>query len=130
MYKWVEEQKIWADRTEGYKQERKEANKAGHSLKVGDVVYTSWGYDQTNVDFFQVVGTPSAAYVEIRPIKAKSISGSDGFMSCRLVPSLNEFCGEPFKKMAKGTKVIKADRSYDASIYDAGDRGVYCSWYA
>ena len=34
-----------------------------HSVKVGDVFYTSCGYEQTNVDFFQVIelrGTSSA----------------------------------------------------------------------
>lgn len=25
-----------------------------HSLKTGDILYTSWGYDQTNIDFYQV----------------------------------------------------------------------------
>ena len=25
-----------------------------HNVKVGDIFYTSWGYDQTNVDWFQV----------------------------------------------------------------------------
>tara|TARA_R110000796_G_scaffold222497_1_gene338688 strand:+ start:14 stop:601 length:588 start_codon:yes stop_codon:yes gene_type:complete len=25
-----------------------------HSLKIGDVLYCSWGYDQTNIDFFKV----------------------------------------------------------------------------
>lgn len=130
VYKWIDEQKMWADRLDGYKQERKEANKAGHTLEVGNIVYTSWGYDQTNVGFFQVVGIPSASYVELRPIKSKSVSGSDGFMSCRLAPCPNDFCGESFKKMAKGKRVINADRSNDASLYDAGERGVYCSWYA
>ena len=28
-----------------------------HTLKVGDVLDCSWGYDQTNVDFYQVVAT-------------------------------------------------------------------------
>ena len=26
-----------------------------HGLKVGDVLYSSWGYDQTNLDFFVIV---------------------------------------------------------------------------
>ena len=26
-----------------------------HTLKIGDVLYTSWGYDQTNFDFYKVV---------------------------------------------------------------------------
>ncbi len=24
-----------------------------HSFKVGDIIYNSWGYDQTNIDFYQ-----------------------------------------------------------------------------
>ena len=26
-----------------------------HSLREGNILYSSWGYDQTNVDFYQVV---------------------------------------------------------------------------
>ena len=25
-----------------------------HSLKAGDILYASWGYDQTNIDFYKV----------------------------------------------------------------------------
>lgn len=25
-----------------------------HSLKAGDILYSSWGYDQTNIDFYAV----------------------------------------------------------------------------
>jgi hypothetical protein len=28
-----------------------------HTLKVGDVLYSSWGYDQTNVEFYQITAT-------------------------------------------------------------------------
>ena len=28
-----------------------------HTLKVGDVVYNSWGWEQTNIDWYQVVRT-------------------------------------------------------------------------
>lgn len=27
------------------------------SFAVGDILYSSWGYDQTNIDFYQVVRT-------------------------------------------------------------------------
>lgn len=30
-------------------------------VKVGDIFYTSWGYDQTNVEFFQVVRVSKAS---------------------------------------------------------------------
>ena len=35
--------------------ERRQKRFAPHSLKVGDYLYASWGYDQTNIDFFQVI---------------------------------------------------------------------------
>ncbi len=42
-----------------YRQEQKEAAVAERKssttkLNVGDVVYTSWGYDQTNIDYFMI----------------------------------------------------------------------------
>lgn len=55
----------------GYRaaEQRKAANKAErakpHTFKVGDKVYNSWGYDQTNVDFYEVVEvTPSGAWLQ------------------------------------------------------------------
>lgn len=35
---------------------KKAAREAGHPYKVGDVLYGSWGYDQTNIDYFQITG--------------------------------------------------------------------------
>lgn len=38
-----------------------------HAVKVGDFFYASWGYDQTNIDFYKVVGfTPSGKSVRIQ----------------------------------------------------------------
>ena len=50
---------------------------APHDLKVGDILYSSWGYDQTNIDFYQVtaVGVHS---VKIREIEQKVVGGSTG----------------------------------------------------
>jgi hypothetical protein len=43
-----------------------------HSMKVGDILYSSWGYDQTQCDFFQVteIGEKS---VKIRGIGKKKV---------------------------------------------------------
>jgi len=44
--------------------------------QVGDVLYTSWGYDQTNAEFFQVVGlTPSGKSVRLRRIGSEVKDG-------------------------------------------------------
>jgi len=41
------------ERTQSKEQYKKERTKP-HTLKVGDVLYCSWGYDQTQVDYFRV----------------------------------------------------------------------------
>ncbi len=33
----------------------KQTASVSHSLKVGNILVASWGYDQTNIDFFEVV---------------------------------------------------------------------------
>ena len=38
-------------------------------VQVGDLFYDSWGYDQTQVDFYEVVGlTPSGKSVKVKPV--------------------------------------------------------------
>lgn len=47
-----------------------------YGVKVGDIFYASWGYDQTNVDYFQVIRvTESGAY--FRPIGQKLVKSSE-----------------------------------------------------
>jgi len=60
------------------KAKRKEERKASHSLKVGDILYSSWGYDQTNIDFYQVIRVVSDRTVEIREIGSKVLDSGYG----------------------------------------------------
>ena len=46
-----------------------------HSLKIGDILESSWGYDQTNVDFYKVIGV-SPTRVRVVKVKAQSTSGA------------------------------------------------------
>lgn len=64
----------WEDR----KLERKEARKAASTVKVGDIFYTSWGYDQTNVNFYKVVSVRGKQTVELREIGSKIVSTDGG----------------------------------------------------
>jgi hypothetical protein len=41
---------------------------APHNLKVGDVLYASWGYEQTIVDFYQVVEVDTDRTIRVRAI--------------------------------------------------------------
>ncbi|KAB1437313.1 hypothetical protein [Pseudodesulfovibrio senegalensis] len=49
-----------------------------HTLEKGDIVYNSWGYEQTNIDFYQVVKA-TRCFVTLRPIQGEKIS--DGPLS-------------------------------------------------
>lgn len=58
------------ERTEKYKtEERKELE----SIQVGTILAYSWGYDQTNVDFFQVVAKGKKQF-KMRAIASCSVS--------------------------------------------------------
>ena len=53
--------------------------------QVGDILVSTWGYDQTNVDFWRVVGlTPSGKSVRIIPVDERVVDYSKG--SERVVP--------------------------------------------
>ena len=43
-----------------------------YGVKVGDLFYSSWGYDQTNIDFFQVVALVGASSVRVREVFPRS----------------------------------------------------------
>jgi hypothetical protein len=69
---------------------------ANHGVKVGDVFRSSWGYDQTNVDYYQVlsVSNKTATFCKIA-----QLSENDGFLQGNCVPATNQFIGKPFKKL-------------------------------
>lgn len=54
-----------------------------HDVKVGEIFVCSWGYDQTNIDFYEVVGvTPTG--VRLLKINAEVVA-SNGY-SDKLMP--------------------------------------------
>lgn len=60
-----------------YKAERAAERKAPHTLLVGSLLSSSWGYDQTNVDFYEVVALNGKTMVTIEKIGGKSADGDD-----------------------------------------------------
>lgn len=64
--------------------ERKARAAYRHPLKVGSILYTSWGYDQTNVEFFEVVALPSRSAVELVELQQERTATGD--MQGKAVP--------------------------------------------
>lgn len=110
--------------------QRKAAKKAERaafktSLKPGDILSGSWGYDQTNVEFFEVL--------EVKP-SGKSVAGSEGFMSDSVVPAPGAYAegSKPMLKIVqpgyKGADQVKLKSYCYLSKYQGGQK--YRSWYA
>ena len=55
---------------------------------MGDILVASWGYDQTNVDFYQVVKT-TRTQVALRQLKTKRAHSSTG--ADYMIPVPNDF---------------------------------------
>lgn len=77
----------------------KQARNAEVEVKIGDVFRASWGYDQTNIDYYQVTRIIGAKTVEVRKISA--ISWGTEYMQGRSVPDTDNFVGRPMVKRVK-----------------------------
>jgi len=70
---------------------RAERSAFRHPLAVGDVLKSSWGYEQTNVDWYEVVGLVGSTMVEVRQIAAQR--REDGHMSGTCAPLPGHYVG-------------------------------------
>lgn len=91
---YVEEQKRSHDAREKRMADRRAARVAfKHTLQVDDILYSSWGYEQTNVDFYQVIARTEKT-VTIREISSEGVS-ADGNMGGSVIAKKGAFIGEP-----------------------------------
>jgi len=67
-----------------------------HGLQVGDLLYSSWGYDQTNINFYQVTSL-KGKQVGIRPVDGKVVREERG--ADYVVAQPNHFSGPEIKKI-------------------------------
>lgn len=65
---------------------------SNHGVALGAIFVSSWGYEQTNVSYYQVVGVRSASVV-IRKIESHVV-GNNGYENM-MMPSKDQFRGEP-----------------------------------
>lgn len=101
--------------------------------EVGDILYSSWGYDQTNIDFYKIVRATDKS-VWIQKIGSRSVEGSQGFMSCNVVPDpdvvLEDKATVHRIRFWRGELSLHLTSYSSAYPYEGTERGVYSSWYA
>ena len=93
------------------------------SLIVGDVLVSSWGYEQTNVDYYQVVGVKNNV-VKLRKIHA--IIKQTEYMSGECVPAVDDFIGDEVltKRVTLGEYVkMKSYTSAHLESYELDENG-------
>lgn len=129
----IDEKLGWYKKEEGYEVERKlkqakEYTEFTKQLRLGTVLTYSWGHDQTNIEFYEVVGFKGKATVKLRKIE-EECSPEDGFMTATKTAKPGQYKGEAFEKRInpKYGACLKMDYGI-AQIWD-GKPERY-SWYA
>lgn len=130
--KWVDERISRINSWEQFKANKKaERLSFVNPAKVGDILYASWGYDQTNIDFYKVVDVKGKK-VTVTKIASKQTDQNTGnSMAAYVIPIADAECGEPISRFAK-----KDGDGYEIRINDCATawmwdgRPKYESWYA
>lgn len=106
--------------------ERRKAERkaAPHGLAVGQVLASSWGYDQTNVDFYEVVAVRGAV-VDLQEIS--QARNEDGGMSGTCMPVAGSYCGEVIKGKRPNQYGVRINSCSYASPWNG--RPMYWSSY-
>lgn len=119
MKRLIESEKISA----AYKASRKPSAKP-RKLQVGHILYTSWGYDQTNTDFYQVTALKGETMVIVQ--KLASSTEETGFMSGKTLPA-DKLVGKPIACRVSDGDRITVD-GHAAWLWNGTPKAV--SWYA
>lgn len=118
-------------RAEELRAERRAERSKPHNLEKGLILYTSWGYDQTNVEYYEVIDVPSPCFVVVQEIGAPLARGEESFMSGNSVPDPETRIGKPLRRkvnMQGGSPSVKINDVVTAWVWDGKER--YSSWYA
>jgi hypothetical protein len=85
---------------------------ADDKLKVGDILVSTWGYEQTNVDFYQIVNR-TKCYADVRPIASKpGKTESYAWAQRYVVACPDEFVGD----VQRGRINIYKNREYSVNV--------------
>lgn len=98
------------------KADKKAALAKPHGLKVGSVLRSSWGYDQTNIDFYEVTALIGSRMVEVRQIGSQI--ENNGFMSGVSVPEKGRYIGKALRKLVDQYDAVRISSCQYASKFE------------
>jgi hypothetical protein len=94
--------------------ERQKRKEAGRGLDVGDILKASWGYDQTNIDYYEVTALIGKTMVEIRPLAQERCETLS--MQGKCVPLPGQYHGKPSRHVAKDGSIRLTSYSWANKI--------------
>lgn len=139
-YKWHNGKKCWYRKLEykGKTRETKQDKKNYLGVKIGDIFSFSWGYEQTNINYFQVVGLKGTKQVIIREIAYK-ITETTGYESYKVAPCKDGFLSssqfikdneigavKQVKQLGNGRIYINIESFGWCSLWDGQDDVMTC----
>jgi hypothetical protein len=119
------------ERKEAQKLKSKEFN-VSNVLTPGDFLYESWGWEQTNVYFYQVIKIKSRTQIVVKQVRCISSDPISHGMADHVDPDKDNFIGDEMVINVRhaGTSdgfTAKAGRQY---LYKYDGVSKYRSWYA
>lgn len=137
--RWANGQHKSMERKEQSKKEKKERiNGLIDEIEIGSIFCSSWGYEQTNVDYFQVVGKKGKSTILVREIASEIVKENHNF-SGEVIPVKDAFLkdSEIMEKRincfgyrdGKPSIVFSVNSFANASIKYPNQDGTYSSDY-
>lgn len=94
----------------------KTCEKAKDAFVKDAIIVSSWGYDQTNVDFFQIIERKGLTVI-LQTIGSKATHDRNGD-SGTCTPDISNKIGEPFKKRITKSAHIKFSSFQSGHVWD------------
>jgi hypothetical protein len=92
---------------------KKEENK-NDSAKIGDVFHSSWGYDQTNTEYYKIVEISKTGKT-CKVVQVGSVSIGDAKKNAR--DMCESIVADPNKIIDTRKQLVKIERSYEKNPY-------------
>lgn len=138
-YRWHNVKKCWYRKLDYTGARRTAGEKTNYlGIKIGDIFHFSWGYEQTNANYFQVIGLKGTKQVIIREISYE-ITKTIGFDSYKVKPCKNSFLEnsqfvidnkkgavKQVKGLKNGTIYINIESFGFCSLWDGTDDLMTC----
>ena len=99
------------------KAERQATRLKPHRLQEGHILCSMWGYEQSNVNFYQVTRLIGRNTVELREL-CQVIQGGEHWATGKAMPS-DEFKGDSFtRRVHGGSQSVRVNSYRSATLWD------------